>query len=501
MDIKEKLYKWRDSEATRKGIEAFRILPNQTLDEIAEKIPTDKDTLCMVKGIKEMKFAQYGKTILSILDNTYVETEQNTSENNETEKIFTVNEYLNYTNSKLNQLFGKVRGEITSFQASGNAVYFTIKDKDEDAILSVFMWSSDYKISGVTAEIGVEVIINGKPEIYKPNGRLSFRANTIEYFGEGALRKAYNELKLKLEKENLFSIERKKIFKKYPKKIGLITSKQGAVIHDFLNNLNKNGFDITFIDSRVEGSLAITELIYSLKTLKKKDLDVIVIIRGGGSLESLQAFNNEAVVREIVESMIPIICAIGHDKDVPLSQLVADYSPSTPSMCTEILNKDFRDARYEIKTLDSNIKNILSNIQVSLKNSINRQASLLTNIFYNFQGDIKKPIIDYYSIFKGIKVKIANELNILNSLKQNLSNQLNHDKIVIEKSIENLKLILDAHNPLNRLKIGYSITYNDRMIVRSVGDLKINDKLTTEIKDGNIITTVNEIIKYEQETD
>jgi len=185
----------------------------------------------------------------------------------------------------------------------------------------------------------MEVIVEGMPNIYVPNGRFNFSVNTIELVGEGALKLAYDKLKKKLTAEGLLAVERKKTIPELPEKIGLITSETGAVIHDFLTNIGKYGFKIKFFNSRVEGQLAIKDLLKAIEYFKNQDIDVLVIIRGGGSFESLQAFNNEVLVRKIAEFEKPVICGIGHDKDIPLSALAADLLVSTPTAVTTVLNR------------------------------------------------------------------------------------------------------------------------------------------------------------------
>ncbi|MCX6791349.1 MAG: exodeoxyribonuclease VII large subunit, partial [Candidatus Gribaldobacteria bacterium] len=196
---------------------------------------------------------------------------------------------------------------------------------------------------------------------YTANGKFSFVAKTVELKGEGALKKAYDELKNKLEQEGIFDAETKKALPEFPRKIGVITSKQGAVIHDLLNNLGKFGFQIKMADSRVEGQEALGDLLSAIKTMSKQDIDLLVLMRGGGSLESLQPFNNEALIRAIVDFKVPIIVAIGHDKDVPLLALAADFAPSTPTAVTIALNKSWENALAQINLKERIILGKFSN--------------------------------------------------------------------------------------------------------------------------------------------
>src|SRR3989344_6811079 len=246
------------------------------------------------------------------------------------EQPFSVSAYLDLLNIQLSEHEARIQGEISSVDIRERVVYFSIKDSIDGSVMSCLIWKRNYDFSGIEFEPGMEVILEGVPDIYKLSGRLSFKTSSVELVGEGALKKAYDKLKNKLNSEGLFLKERKKEIPELAGKIGLITSETGAVIHDFLTNLGRYGFNIRFMDSRVEGQPAVRELISAVDYFYDKDIDVLVIIRGGGSLESLQAFNNETLVRKISDFNKPVICGIGHEKDVPLASLVADKMVSTP---------------------------------------------------------------------------------------------------------------------------------------------------------------------------
>ncbi len=220
-----------------------------------------------------------------------------------------VDAYLDSINRNIGSLKGRIVGEVSGLKMydGRSYLYFSIKDKSTEAVLTCFMWKKDYSISGVELKDGLEIIITGFPNIYKPKGSLSFQTSTIELVGEGALKKAYDELKLKLEKEGIFAESRKRKLPEFPQRIGLITSQSGAAIGDFLTNLGKFGFKVFHIDSRVEGQMATQELIASVRTFKDKNIDVLVMIRGGGSLESFLPFNNESLIREIVNFPAPVL--------------------------------------------------------------------------------------------------------------------------------------------------------------------------------------------------
>lgn len=255
------------------------------------------------------------------------------------EKTFTVTEYIESLNFTLKEYKARILGEISEFKvASSGHVYFTIKDENGEGVLNCIMWGRTYSLCGIEFEVGMEVVVSGFPSLYAPRGSFSIICDVVELVGEGALKKAYDALKKKLENEGLFDVSKKRPIPEFVQKIGIITSREGAVIHDFLNNLGKFNFQVFLINSRVEGQEALKDLRDAIRTMRKQDIEILVIMRGGGSLESLQAFNNETLVREIASFPVPVIAGIGHDKDVPLLALAADCMVSTPTAVANLLN-------------------------------------------------------------------------------------------------------------------------------------------------------------------
>src|SRR4030042_3828924 len=237
-NLLEKLKKWQSERARRDNVETFRILPYSTLEESARREPQSAEELLEIKGIKEKKLARYGKEILAIVSevsddqsSTFPFLEQSSRDSSKSNfKIFEVGEYLDYLNVKLIEAEAKIKGEVSSVGHRGNYIFFGIKDKEDESLLSCFIWGNDYEISGVELEEGMEVVIWGYPNVYKPSGRMSFQTKLIEVVGEGALKQAYDDLKRKLEFEGLFAPERKKTIPDFSHKIGLITSHQGAAV-------------------------------------------------------------------------------------------------------------------------------------------------------------------------------------------------------------------------------------------------------------------------------
>ncbi|MDO8601214.1 MAG: exodeoxyribonuclease VII large subunit [bacterium] len=367
------------------------------------------------------------------------------------ETIFSISEYVELLNIGLKRSKAKIIGEVSevSFGPTGH-VYFSLKDEKNGAMIKCICWKSKYILFGVKLEEGLKIIATGYPEIYPMSGRLSFIAETIEYAGEGTLQKEYEKLKKKLEAEGLFAKERKREIPKYLRNVGLITSKQGAVMADFLSNLGKYGFKIKMIDSRVEGQGAVEDLISAIKTFKNQDIEVLVIMRGGGSLESMMAFNNELLVREVVNFKVPVIAAIGHHKDAPLVALAADLAVSTPSIAATTLTEPWRQVDLLVET--------------ALKVSFQK----LDNIIQNGKISLENSWKDLIFGFKSLASRIGQQL-------------------------ENSTKIIFLNNPERQLKLGYSIARCRGKIVRSVKNVKLGEDLDIHVADGNIISEIKDI--------
>ena len=368
------------------------------------------------------------------------------------EKLFSVSDYIQVLNEGLKRFAAKILGEVSevAFGPTGHA-YFTLKDEKDESIIKCVIWKSVYDLYKVQLKEGVKIIATGCPEVYAPWGRMSFKCRAIEYAGEGVLKKEYEKLKAQLSREGLFEEARKRPLPLYPQRIGVITSKQGAVLADFLNNLARFGFKIKMIDSRVEGQTAVADLLNAVKAMKKQKIDALVIMRGGGSLESMLAFNNELLVREISSFPVPVIAAIGHHKDVPLLALAADLAVSTPSMAAISLGRSWEELAVLLKEKERRIMD-------SYGYGLERAVSLL----------------DWQRVILGF-----------NSLISDVKQQLNH-----------CQELLRLRNPVAQLKLGYSIVSSQGRLIRSVKNTKIGEDLEIALVDGKIYSKVEKIKKH-----
>ncbi len=382
--------------------------------------------------------------------------------------IFSVSSFLDLLNLTIKQIHIKVKGEVVQLtkNTSSGHVYFSLKDKRGNSVISCAIWKFNYQKSSVPLEEGMEVIVTGSPNIYKPTGRFTFIADTVELVGEGALKKAYDKLKAKLEGEGLMNEDKKRPIPEFPKKIGVITSRSGAVINDFLNNLGNYGYKISFIHSSVEGADAIHGLIPAIKIMGEKNIDVLCILRGGGSFESFAAFNNEVFVREIANFPVPVISGLGHDKDIPLTALVSDYYSSTPTGVATYLNDSWNKAKINIDSYEKLVKN-------KFENYINILNSKILESEFKIKSYIKE-ITNFYNNFL---YKLSNYL-------KNIKNKISE----IEYKIENFRKNIESNNPERHLKLGYSITKNKNgKIVKDVKDINMNEKFSVLLGDGEIL--------------
>ncbi|MES2748966.1 MAG: exodeoxyribonuclease VII large subunit [Patescibacteria group bacterium] len=449
-----------------------------------------------------------------------------------------VAEFLSGINSTLARHSGRVEGEVTSVKDTyPTAVYFSIKDTTQDALLSCVIWKSIYVQNGVRIKEGDKIIVTGTPEIYAARGSFSMKVNTIEYAGEGQLKKAYDELKIKLEADGLLATERKRPLALYPRRIGVITSRSGVVIQDFNSNLGRYGFQITMVDSRVEGKDAIHELLAALKTMRKQDIEVLVIMRGGGSWESLQPFNTESVVRAIASFHCPVLTGIGHDVDVTLAELVADRGASTPTAVAEALNETWDTLQSSLEQAEVKIMNSLQQRLSEVGSTIDsRQARLLrqydaiiSNARLKLTGTtraIEHAYRTIETIITKANLSFQNVVTILQAEMKSVQRGLKQSESLIRRKLrlvlkeshsellgtgryiaaEQRRIIATAGqrltqseqaikiaDPARTLRLGYSLSYVGGKIIRSTADVHEGSTVEVRVHDGSFTTEVKKV--------
>lgn len=457
-----------------------------------------------------------------------------------TEKIFSVSDYIDILNQGLQNFKAKIIGEVSEvgFSRTGN-VYFRLKDEKDQSALKCMIYKGKYDMYGIKLKEGDKIIAEGYPNIHKLYS-FAFIAEVIEYSGEGTLRKEYERLKKKLTEEGVLAKERKRPIPLYPQRVGIITSLKGAVIADFSNNLGKFGFKLKIVDSRVEGQVAVSDLLSSIKALKKQNIEVLVIMRGGGSLETLMPmmpFNNETLIREVINFPVPVIAAIGHHKDTPLISLVADLEVSTPSMAAIILNKSWEQAISLIERYETNIINLYNNQLSDIDNLLNEFINIIKEKFGGILDEYKviegkfkiflsriqdtlflkrKDIgnalrfilknfsknldgvryefenIDLYNNFgKALIIKEKYIADYSKSIRRDFSSTLEN----IKHKVKNIEKLINSYNPERQLKMGYSIARCKGKLIKSIKSVRIGEDVDIQVSDGLIQSEIKNINK------
>ena len=416
-----------------------------------------------------------------------------------------------------------IQGEISSFTAHGSGHwYFTIKDKKSS--LSCVMFKFENQNVLFDPNVGDELILNGNISIYAPSGRYQFNVKHIEVFGEGALLKAFEDLKFKLESEGLFNQNIKKEIPYLPLSVAVITSETGAVFRDIINVLRRRSpfIKLTLIESKVQGKTADKDIVQAIKRANEiKDFDLIILARGGGSIEDLWCFNMESVAREISNSQLPIISAVGHETDFTISDFVADLRAPTPSAAAEIISQNHSNLLESFSRNKTHIENRFLSLMSQLKEGLDLKIALLRHPGEKLRETSQK-IDNFETRIKGTLINISLEKK--NNLEGNIALLKRSSPITSIKSSQNrinvgsMKLInsisknietkkktylqnintLEAVSPLSVLGRGYSIVTGEKnnIITSSLG-LKANDKIKARFKKGEVLAKVIEIIDEE----
>ena len=365
-----------------------------------------------------------------------------------------------------------VEGEISnlSIPQSGHA-YFTLKD-EQSQIRSVLFRSSQ-RFLKFTLQHGMQVICRGRVSVYEPRGEYQLIVDYIEPKGIGALQLAFEQLKAKLEKEGLFDLDHKRPLPLLPQRIGIITSPTGAAIRDMLRVIKRRHprMHILIYPVPVQGIEAAPAIVEAIQYFNQnQNVDVMIVGRGGGSLEDLWAFNEEPVARAIYASKIPIISAVGHETDYTISDFVADLRAPTPSAAAEMVVKSEESFRESISSLESSlIKSIRQQIDLT-------RASLRE--FTRLLGDPRRLLEQY--------VQRVDELT--GRLATGLQHHVRRDRALLTA----LTAGLDHLNPLGILSRGYSVTRKlpEGVILKDASNVRPGDLLNTKLHNGEIVSRV-----------
>ena len=362
-----------------------------------------------------------------------------------------------------------IRGEITNFKAHYTGhFYFTLKD--ELSTIKCVMFKSAAAYVKFKPADGMKVVLTGQISVFERDGVYQIYVKTMSPEGLGDLYLAYEQLKEKLQKEGLFDATYKKKIPFLPKRVGVITSKTGAVIKDIINVSTRRypSVDLLIYPAAVQGVNVASTVINGIDVFNKlNNVDVIIIARGGGSFEDLFGFNDEKLARKIFESKIPIVSAVGHETDFTICDFVSDLRAPTPSAAAELVYPRYSD----IVTTISNDKN---RVMIATKNYIQRKKDYVDKIKASKLEKVPLDMITRYKLLIDRYIQIS-------------SSSLN---IKVEKyKSKTMQLIskIDALSPLKTLSRGYSVAQKeDGKVVKSINDVNINESLKLTLTDGKI---------------
>ncbi len=370
-----------------------------------------------------------------------------------------------------------VSGEISNlkFHTSGH-IYFTLKD-DKSAISCAIFRPSAQKLN-IALKDGDKIVASGSISNYVPNGSVTFNVTKVEYEGVGDLTVKFEELKKRLAEQGLFDKEFKKPIPKFPKTIGIVTAPTGAAIRDIISVSKRRNPYISLIlfPALVQGEGAKESIVKGIETLEKANVDVIIVGRGGGSLEDLWAFNEEEVAYAIFQCPIPVISAVGHEIDFTISDFTADLRAATPSAAAELAVPDIRQTIEDIEDLK---KSLDKGFERVLKNKLHKLA------VFEAKLNALSPV---------------NKLNKQKLITDSYNNKLDLliKKIIKEKKaeLETLSERLKGVSPLERLKAGMAyVTDSSGKRVVGVEGLLTNDKIKLTMKDGYAYAIVEKVVK------
>lgn len=368
-----------------------------------------------------------------------------------------------------------ISGEISNFKHYYNSghMYFTLKD--EKSQLKCVMFSGDnYKLK-FKPENGMKVICFGQIGVYERDGVYQLYARDMQPEGVGDLTVAFEQLKAKLEEEGLFREEYKKQIPKYPKKVGVATSKMGAAVEDIKNVISRRYplCDVVIVPTVVQGDLAAPDIVKSIMFLDEMDdIDTIIVGRGGGSIEDLWAFNTEIVARAVYNCKTPIISAVGHETDFTICDFVADLRAPTPSAAAELAVPDVKSMAFEV-----------NNLSVSLEKAIDYKLSTNEKLLDSIKNSV---LGNKEQFFKPIEEKIQ-------SFENQLSNTFTQRLSIEQNKIKGIASTLNSLSPLAVLGRGYSITFKDNNPISSGKSLKKDDNITIKLNDSTVNAIVTEV--------
>ncbi|SFA96804.1 MULTISPECIES: exodeoxyribonuclease VII large subunit [unclassified Bacillus (in: firmicutes)] len=419
-----------------------------------------------------------------------------------------------------------VKGEISNFkQHTSGHMYFTLKD--EKARILAVMFSSQSKGMKFKPENGMKIIVRGEISLYESSGQYQIYIKEMRPDGVGELFLAFEQLKQKLESEGLFSRQTKKMIPAYPETVGVITSPTGAAVRDILTTIKRRYpiAKVVVLPALVQGDQAAPSIVKAINFANKEQLaDVLIVGRGGGSIEELWAFNEESVARAIFSSKIPIISAVGHETDFTIADFVADLRAPTPTAAAELAVPHIDEMAERVLSRQTRL---IRAMKEKFNFEFNRLTRLQKSYAFRYPQRLYEQKLEQLDKMTEMLVRGASKLSTLKAeqhvtlmrrLKRNhpkqlllnaderqkrLQKNLHRNMVQIlsnySKEYNSLNATLHALSPLKIMERGYSLVYNDdNKIIKSVKQVKKSEKITIKVTDGELLCAVKEIKESEQ---
>lgn len=411
-------------------------------------------------------------------------------------------------------------GQVSNFRKRPTHQYFSLKD--DRAVIQATIWSGIYQKLGFDLEEGMKINVIGRVQVYEPSGSYSIIIEKAEPDGLGALAIQFEQLKKKLSEEGLFQERFKQAIPQFAKRIGVVTSRSGAVIQDIITTVIRRfpGVEIVLYPTKVQGEGAAEEIARNIaRANEREDLDVLIIGRGGGSIEDLWAFNEEIVVRSIFESRLPIISSVGHETDVTLADFVADKRAATPTAAAELATPV---TKLDLLTY---LKNQEKRMATAVQNTLSKKKEALRGLSQSVIFRQPERLYDGYlqrldqlvlRLKQGLngelvrnQQKVQAQIHRLEQLSPNVKIQRYQDRIqqlqklmrsqmavIYDAKVAEVKRLSEALLMLDTSRIvarGYAIVKKEDTVVSSANDLKENDQVMLMMRDGHVELEVKDV--------
>ena len=411
-------------------------------------------------------------------------------------------------------------GQVSNFRKRPTHQYFSLKD--DRAVIQATIWSGIYQKLGFDLEEGMKINVIGRVQVYEPSGSYSIIIEKAEPDGVGALAIQFEQLKKKLSEEGLFQERFKQAIPQFAKRIGVVTSRSGAVIQDIITTVSRRfpGVEIVLYPTKVQGEGAAEEIARNIaRANEREDLDVLIIGRGGGSIEDLWAFNEEIVVRSIFESLLPIISSVGHETDVTLADFVADNRAATPTdeaeLATPVTKLDLLTyLKNQEKRMATAVQNTLSKKKESLRGPsqsvifrqperlydgyLQRLDQLMLRLKQGLNGELVRNQQKVQAQIHRLEqlspiVKLQRYQDRIQQLQKLMRSQM---AVIYDAKVAEVKRLSEALLMLDTSRIvarGYAIVKKEDTVVSSANDLKKNDQVMLMMRDGQVELEVKDV--------